>query len=200
MTDLYAEALATFAILFEEAQASPRELEPSAMVLATATPGGLPSARAVLLKAFDARGFVFYSHLHSRKGEELAANPHAALLLLWRSLGEAGIQVRIEGAVERVSDAEADAYFASRPRASQIGAWASAQSRTLAARADFDHRYAQVEAGFGDGPVPRPPGWIGTRVVPARIEFWHGAAFRLHERWLYERDRDGQWSKRMLYP
>lgn len=200
MTDLYAQALATFAALLEEAKASAAELEHNAMVLATATPAGLPSSRVVLLKAFDARGFVFYSHLHSRKGEELAANPHAALLLLWRSLREAGVQVRIEGAVEPVSDAEADAYFATRPRASQLGAWASAQSQTLEQRADFDDRLARVEAEFADRPVPRPPGWSGTRVVPVRIEFWYGAAFRLHERQLYERGADGAWTTRMLYP
>lgn len=200
MTDLYAEALSTFATLYEEARASERELDHTAMTLATATPEGLPSARVVLLKAFDARGFVFYSHLHSRKGEELAANPHAALLFLWLSLREAGVQVRIEGAVEQVSDAEADAYFAGRPRASQIGAWASAQSQTLTEREDFDDRIAQVEAEFEGHEVPRPDGWTGTRVVPRAIEFWYGAAFRLHERWRYERDADGAWSKRMLYP
>ena len=200
MTDLYAEALSTFATLFEEAKGSERELEYNAMTLATASSEGLPSARAVLLKGFDARGFVFYSHLHSRKGEELAANPHAALLFLWRSLREAGVQVRIEGGVEQVSDAEADAYFASRPRASQIGAWASAQSQTLTEREDFDDRIAQVEAEFEGRQVPRPDGWTGTRVVPQAIEFWYGAAFRLHERWRYEREADGSWSKRMLYP
>ena len=132
MTDLYAEALTTFAGLYEEAQASPRELEANAMTVATATPDGHPSARTVLLKAFDERGFVFYTHLHSHKGRELETNPRAALLFLWRSLRDAGIQVRIEGAVEQVNAAEADAYFASRPRMSQIGAWASQQSETLA--------------------------------------------------------------------
>lgn len=199
MTDLYAEALSTFATLFEEAKAG-NELEPSAMTVATATPEGRPSARTVLLKSFDARGFAFYTHLHSHKGRELEANPRAALLFLWRSLRDAGIQVRIEGAVEIVGDEEADAYFASRPRLSQIGAWASAQSETLASREDFEDRIAQVEMEFEGREVPRPDGWSGFRVVPESIEFWYGAEFRLHERWRYERDAAGEWGKRMLYP
>lgn len=200
MTDLLAEALSTFATLFDEATASPRELEANAMTVATATPDGRPSARTVLLKSFDERGFVFYTHLDSHKGRELAANPRAALLLLWRSLREAGVQVRVEGAVEQVSDAEADAYFASRPRLSQIGAWASLQSKTLASREEFEARIAEIEARFAGADVPRPDGWSGYRVVPEAIEFWYGAQFRLHERWRYERDADGTWSKRMLYP
>jgi pyridoxamine 5'-phosphate oxidase len=199
MTDLYAEALSTFAGLFEEAKAS-REVEPNAMTVATADPNGQPSARTVLLKAFDERGFVFYTHLDSHKGRELQANPRAALLFLWRSLREAGIQVRIEGGVKKVSDAEADAYFASRPRMSQIGAWASLQSKTLASREEFDARVAATEASFEGRDVPRPEGWSGLRVVPQRIEFWYGAQFRLHERWCYETGVDGQWSKRMLFP
>ncbi len=199
MTDLYAEALSTFNLLFEEAKAG-RELEANAMTVATATRDGRPSARTVLLKSHDTRGFVFYTHLHSHKGRELLANPHAALLFLWRSLREAGIQVRIEGAVDVVDAAEADAYFATRPRASQIGAWASAQSETLGSREDFDGRIAQVEAEFEGVDVPRPDGWSGFRVVPESFEFWYGVKFRLHERWRYERDAKGQWSKRMLYP
>jgi len=199
MTDLYTEALSTFAALYDEARNS-AEIEPNAMTVATATATGLPSARTVLLKAFDARGFVFYTHLDSHKGRELKANPHAALLFLWRSLREAGIQVRIEGSVEQVDDAEADAYFASRPRLSQIGAWASLQSRTLASREAFDARVASAEASFAGRDVPRPEGWSGLRVVPRRIELWYGAQFRLHERWCYEIDADGQWSKRLLYP
>lgn len=199
MTDLYAEALSTFSALLQEAQSS-QELEPTAMTLATATPAGAPSARIVLLKAHDARGFVFYSHLDSRKGQELELNPQAALLFLWRSLRVAGVQVRIEGLAQRVSDEEADAYFASRPRMSQIGAWASAQSQTLDERDDFEDRIAQVEAEFEGRQVPRPDGWSGTRIVPHAMEFWYGAQFRLHERWRYERDAAGQWSKRMLYP
>lgn len=200
MTDLYAEALTTFAGLYEEAQASPRELEANAMTVATATPDGHPSARTVLLKAFDERGFVFYTHLHSHKGRELETNPRAALLFLWRSLRDAGIQVRIEGAVEQVDAAEADAYFASRPRMSQIGAWASHQSETLASAEAFDQRIAETEARFAGQDVPRPSGWSGFRVLPEAFEFWYGAQFRLHERWRYERDAAGQWTKRMLFP
>ena len=199
MTDLYAEALSTFAELFEEAKAG-NELEPNAMTVATATADGRPSARTVLLKSFDARGFVFYTHLHSRKGRELEANPRAALLFLWRSLQSAGIQVRIEGRVEIVGDDEADAYFASRARLSQIGAWASAQSETLHSRDDFEDRIAQVEKEFEGREIPRPDGWSGYRVVPEVIEFWYGAEFRLHERWRYECDASGEWDKRMLYP
>ncbi len=200
MTDLYAEALTTFAGLYEEAQASARELEANAMTVATATPDGHPSARTVLLKAFDQRGFVFYTHLHSHKGRELETNPRAALLFLWRSLREAGIQVRIEGAVEQVDAAEADAYFASRPRMSQIGAWASQQSETLASADAFEQRIAETEARFAGQDVPRPTGWSGFRVIPDAFEFWYGAQFRLHERWRYERAAAGQWSKRMLFP
>ncbi len=199
MSDLYKEALDTFGALFEEAGNS-GEFEASAMTVATADAQGRPSARTVLLKAFDARGFVFYTHLDSHKGRELQANPQAALLFLWRSLREAGIQVRIEGRVEQVADVEADAYFASRARMSQIGAWASMQSQTLATREDFDARVVEVEARFEGQPVPRPAGWSGLRVVPDRIEFWYGAQFRLHERWCYEAGADGQWSKRLLYP
>ena len=199
MTDLYREALSTFNDLFAEAKAS-SEIEPNAMTVATATADGRPSARTVLLKSFDAQGFVFYTHLHSHKGRELEANPRAALLFLWRSLRVAGIQVRIEGAVEVVADAEADDYFASRPRLSQIGAWASQQSETLDSREQFEQRMASVEVEFKDRDIPRPPGWSGYRVIPDAFEFWYGAQFRLHERWRYERDATGTWSKRMLFP
>ena len=199
-TDLYTEALSTFAGLFAEAQSASGELEPNAMTVAAATVQGRPSARTVLLKSFDAQGFVFYTHLHSHKGRELEANPRAALLFLWRSLREAGIQVRIEGAVEVVADAEADAYFASRPRLSQIGAWASHQSETLVSREAFEALIAQVEKEYEGRDVPRPQGWGGYRVIPDALEFWYGAQFRLHERWRYERDAGGAWSKRMLFP
>ena len=195
---LYAEALATFDVLFEEALAAD-EPDRTAMVLATATPGARPSARTVLLKAHDAHGFVFYTHLDGRKGRELQANPHAALLFHWPRVRE-GVQVRIEGAVEIVSDAEADAYFVSRPRGSQVGAWASKQSETLESRETFEQRLEQSEREFDGREVPRPPGWTGLRVKPERIEFWYGAEYRLHQRDLYERDRAGEWSKRMLYP
>ena len=198
MTDLYAEALATFDTLFDEARDA-GEPDRTAMTLATATPDGRPSARTVLLKAHDARGFVLYTHLDRRKGGELQANPQAALLFHWPRVRD-GVQVRIEGDVGIVADAEADVYFASRPRGSQMGAWASLQSETLASREAFEARIARFEAEFAGREVPRPPRWGGFRVVPRAIEFWYGAQFRLHERWLHERDADGAWSKRMLYP
>ncbi len=196
--DLQAEALATFDALFAEALAA-GEPDPTAMTVATATREGAPSARTVLLKAHDARGFVFYTHLDGRKGRELQANPRAALLFHWPRVRD-GVQVRIEGVAEIVDEAEADAYFASRPRVSQLGAWASKQSETLASREAFDRRVAELEAEFGGREVPRPPRWTGLRVRPDHIEFWYGAQFRLHERWLYEFDLTGQCSKRMLYP
>jgi pyridoxamine 5'-phosphate oxidase len=198
MTDLHAEALATFTRLFDEALDA-GEPDRTAMTIASATLDARPSARTVLLKAHDARGFVFYTHLDGRKGRELQANPQAALLFHWPRVRQ-GVQVRVEGAVEIVSDVEADAYFASRPRASQLGAWASDQSETLASREAFERRLAEVERGFEGRGVPRPPRWGGFRAIPASIEFWYGADYRLHERWLYERDADGTWAKRMLYP
>src|SRR4249919_1125715 len=197
-TDLYAEALATFDRLFDEAAAA-GEPDCTAMIVATAALDARPSARTVLLKAHDPRGFVFYTHLDGRKGRELQANPHAALLFHWPRVRD-GIQVRVEGAVEIVADAEADAYFATRPRGSQLGAWASKQSETLSSREEFMQRLAAVEQQFEGREIPRPPRWTGLRVRPDRIEFWYGADFRLHERQLYERDRAGDWSKRMLYP
>ena len=197
MTDLYAEALATFAQLFEEAQAA-GEPDRTAMVVASATPEGRPASRTVLLKAFDARGFVFYTHLDGRKGSELQANPRAALLFHWPRV-RLGVQVRIEGAVSMVDGAEADAYFASRPRGSQLGAWASLQSETLASRAEFELRIEEAAQRFDGGGVPRPPRWGGFRTEPASIEFWYGADYRLHERQLYQR-AGREWSKRMLYP
>ncbi|MCL1635279.1 pyridoxamine 5'-phosphate oxidase [Luteimonas sp. SX5] len=198
MTDLYAEALATFDRLFDEAAAA-GEPDRTAMVLATAALNARPSARTVLLKSHDARGFVFYTHLDGRKGRELQANPHAALLFHWPRVRH-GVQVRIEGPVEIVSDAEADAYFATRPRGSQLGAWASKQSETLESREAFEARLAQADRQFENREVARPARWTGLRVKPEKIEFWYGADFRLHERELYEGDCTGAWSKRMLYP
>lgn len=195
--DLYAEALTTFTDLLGQARRI-GDPEPTAMTLATATTNGRPSARTVLLKSHDARGFVFYTHLHSHKGRELQANPQAALLFLWKTLRDQ-VQVRIEGSVTIVSDAEADAYFASRPRLSQIGAWASLQSETLAAREQFEQRIVEYETRFDGKNVPRPPGWSGFRLLPDAFEFWYGVPFRLHQRHRYE-CRDGVWSKRMLYP
>ncbi|MDG2519043.1 pyridoxamine 5'-phosphate oxidase [Lysobacter soli] len=196
--DLLKEALATFDALFDEAQRA-GEPDRTAMTVATASLDARPSARTVLLKAHDARGFVFYTHLDGRKGRELQANPHAALLFHWPRVRD-GVQVRIEGPVEIVSDEEADAYFASRPRGSQLGAWASKQSETLEAREQFDERLAQAEREFEGRDVPRPPRWTGLRVKPDTIEFWYGANFRLHERQAYERDVAGDWQRRMLFP
>lgn len=195
---LLLEAFDAFARLFEEAKTC--EADATGMALATADAEGRPAARIVLLKSFDTCGFVFYSHTDGRKGAELAANPQAALLFWWPHVGEAGVEVRIEGATMPVSDEEADAYFARRPRMSQIGAWASEQSRTLDERETFERRIDAFDREFEGRAVTRPGDWSGTRVVPRAIEFWHGAKFRLHERWLYERGMDGSWSKRMLYP
>ena len=198
MADLYSDALATFDALFDEALAA-GEPDRTAMVVATATLDARPSLRTVLLKAHDARGFVFYTHLDGRKGRELQANPQAALLFHWPRV-RLGVQVRIEGSVELVADAEADAYFASRARVSQLGAWASKQSETLESRESFDARLAQVEREFEGRDVPRPPRWTGFRVRPRWIEFWYAAEFRWHERRVYERDVACRWSTRMLYP
>lgn len=192
------DILDAFQALFDEAAAA-GEPDRTAMTVATVGEGGRPSARIVLLKAFDADGFVFYSHLDGRKGRELQANPRAALLFHWPRVRN-GVQVRIEGDVELVTEAEADSYFASRPRVSQLGAWASHQSETLDARETFEARLARFEAEFEGREVPRPPRWTGFRVVPRAVEFWYAANFRLHERWLHERGADGEWSKRMLYP
>lgn len=170
--------------------------EPTAFVLATANDQGRPSARTVLLKKVDERGFVFYTSLLSRKGRQLSENPHAALCFFWQPLME---QVTVEGIVEPVSDAEADAYWISRPRLSQLGAWASRQSRRLPRKELFNLRVAAYGLKFASGPVPRPPAWIGLRVIPNRIEFWKRGPFRWHERVLYEL-QDGQWQRWMLCP
>ena len=198
MTDLFAEAMITFRDLLDAARAS-GEPEPTAMTLATRGEQDRLAARTVLLKAHDDRGFVFYTNTRSRKGEDLAAHPSAALLFHWKHLRH-GVQVRIEGAVQPVTDDEADRYFASRPRMSQIGAWASDQSRTLDRRETFEARIAEIEQRFEGQDVPRPPHWSGYRVVPQSIEFWYAADFRLHERQLYERQEDGSWTRRMLFP
>ncbi|MFL6845364.1 MAG: pyridoxamine 5'-phosphate oxidase [Allosphingosinicella sp.] len=185
--------------LFEEWLAEARLVEPNdptAMALATADARGRPSVRMVLMKGHDKNGFVFYTNLDSRKGEELAANPQAALLFHWKSLRR---QVRIEGPVEPVDADEADAYFATRSRDSQLGAWASDQSRPLEARATFEARYEAMRSRFEGKDVPRPPRWSGWRVAAERIEFWSDRAHRLHERRLFTRDGEG-WSEGLLYP
>ncbi len=197
MTDLYIEAINTFRKLLDAAR-DVGDPEPTAMTVATATPDGRPSARTVLLKSVDARGFTFYTHVASEKGTELHANPRAALLFLWKTLRKQ-VQVRIEGLVETVDDAEADAYFAGRDRLSQIGAWASAQSETMDSRATFEQSIEDYKRKFEGKDVPRPSGWTGYRVVPDAFEFWYGAPYRLHERHRYD-VHGGEWSKRLLYP
>lgn len=172
-------------------------LEATPVALATADANGRPSVRLVLVKVVDARGFCFFTNLESRKGTELVSNPFAALAFHWPSLEE---QVRVEGPVERLTPAEEDAYFASRPRESQIGAWASRQSQPCASREELEGAFKDKERVFGSGPVSRPPFWGGYRLVPDRIEFWKGGAHRLHDRWVYVRKVDGQWSQQRLYP
>lgn len=168
----------------------------NAMTLATADAHGRPSARIVLLKELDDRGFVFFTNYESKKGADLAANPHAALVFYWDLLHR---QVRVEGTVERVTDAESDAYFAVRPLGSRLGAIASPQSRPVASRAELEARVDEVARTVGDGEPARPPYWGGYRVVPARIEFWQGQASRLHDRIVYERATSG-WTRQRLAP
>lgn len=170
---------------------------PEAVALATATPAGAPSVRMVLLKGFDERGLVFFSHYTSRKGRELDANPQAALLFHWRPLGR---QVRVEGRVERIADTESDAYFATRPRDAQLGAVASRQSDPLSSRAELYERLAELERDLGGGPVPRPATWGGFRLVPLAWEFWQHGESRLHDRFRYEREPSGGWRIERLFP
>ncbi|WP_456237376.1 pyridoxamine 5'-phosphate oxidase [Falsiroseomonas selenitidurans] len=178
----------------EAAQSEPND--PNAVCLATATPEGRPSARMVLLKDVDPRGFVFYTNLESRKGQELAGNPFAALCFHWKTLARS---VRVEGRVEAVSAAEADAYYASRARGSRIGAWASRQSRPLESRFALEKAVAEQTLRFGLGEIPRPPHWSGFRLLPDRMELWRDMPFRLHERRVFHRDGAG-WRIEMLYP
>lgn len=170
---------------------------PEAVALATATPAGAPSVRMVLLKGFDERGLVFFSHYTSRKGRELDANPQAALLFHWRPLGR---QVRVEGRVERIADTESDAYFATRPRDAQLGAVASRQSDPLSSRAELYERLAELERDLGGGPVPRPATWGGFRLMPLAWEFWQHGESRLHDRFRYEREPSGGWRIERLFP
>jgi len=194
-----ADPLDVFAVWLGEAEkAEPND--PNAMALATVGEDGMPSCRMVLLKGYDPQGFVFYTNYESRKGRQLLATPKAALLFHWKSLRR---QVRVEGAVAPVSDAEADEYFASRHRQSQIGAWASQQSRPLEGRFELEKRVALYAAKHAIGHVPRPPYWSGFRLTPRLIEFWQDGAFRLHDRLVYTRQPEGEgggWTTERLYP
>jgi pyridoxamine 5'-phosphate oxidase len=193
MTDPFEQ----FAEWFREAEAAV-PVDPNSMVLSTVGPEGRPSSRVVLLKGFDRDGFVFYGNLESRKFRELRANPWAALNFHWKPLER---QVRIEGRVTQVSDQEADAYFATRPRGSQIGAWASRQSEPLASRAVLEAAVREVEARHAGREIPRPPDWSGFRLDPDRIEFWKSGEFRLHDRQVFRRtSRDMPWTVERLYP
>jgi pyridoxamine 5'-phosphate oxidase len=171
--------------------------DPNAMTVVTATPDCKPSARTILLKALDSRGFVFYTNQESRKADELAANSQIALLFFWKSLAR---QIRIEGKVEHVTAAEADAYYATRPRISRLGAWASDQSRPLASRAELERRLAEYELKYPGENIPRPPHWSGYRVIPAHFEFWQNMPFRLHDRTTYALTADGGWVTGKLFP
>ena len=189
------DPLPRFLAWLEEAKASEIN-DPEAMSLATVAADGRPSSRMVLLKGADSKGFVFYTNLESRKGLELAQNPRAALLFHWKSLRR---QVHVEGPVNPVSDAEADEYFASRPRGSRIGAWASDQSRPLDGMLQLEKRVAEYVAKFGLGEIPRPAHWSGYRITPERVEFWKDGRFRLHQRTVHIRERGG-WRTERLYP
>jgi pyridoxamine 5'-phosphate oxidase len=193
--DLLPDPLAQFALWYEEAQQSTVAL-PHAMALATADAQGRPSARMVLLKECDQRGFVFYTNSNSHKGRDLSQNPRAALVFHWEPLRK---QVRVEGAVERVSSEEADAYFATRPRGSQLGAWASPQSESIPDRTALERETDQLEAHYAERDVPRPPHWNGYRVCPDTLEFWVDRASRLHDRFEYRRSSQG-WQIRQLAP
>jgi pyridoxamine 5'-phosphate oxidase len=194
--DLDPNPIQQFRVWFDQAL-SAGLAEPNAMTLATATPGGRPSARMVLIKGLDERGFVFYTNYESRKGQELAANPYAALVFYWAELER---QVRIEGVVEQVAPEQSDAYFHSRPLGSRLSAAASRQSQALASRDELERRVASLAAAHADGLLPRPPHWGGYRLVPDTIEFWQGRPSRLHDRLRYLRDRTGVWVVERLSP
>jgi pyridoxamine 5'-phosphate oxidase len=194
--DVAADPVAQFLAWFEEARRAELR-EPNAMTLATATPDGAPSARVVLLKGVDERGFVFYTDYRSEKGEELAANPRASLVFFWAELER---QVRVTGRVERVSREESEAYYRTRPLGSRLGAWASRQSSVIAGREELERRAAEAAAHHPDGDVPLPPHWGGFRVVPEAVEFWQGRPSRLHDRLRYVRAGSGGWRVERLSP
>jgi pyridoxamine 5'-phosphate oxidase len=197
--DERSDPLALFSAWFKQAEDKETN-DPNGMALATVSPSGMPDLRMVLLKAFDAEGFVFYTNFGSAKGRDLKANPKAALLFHWKSLRR---QIRIQGLVSEVTAAEADAYFASRPRDAQIGAWASRQSEPLSGRHELEREVARYALKFGLGPVPRPPHWSGFRVGPERFEFWTDKPFRLHERLIFIRENNEGtvgWRREHLFP
>ncbi|MEY2857353.1 MAG: hypothetical protein RLZZ74_1665 [Cyanobacteriota bacterium] len=196
-TDLDSNPLKQFNIWFQQALAADL-IEPNAMTLATATPDGKPTARIVLLKGVDEQGFVFYTNYDSQKGQQLIANPYAALVFLWDKLER---QIRIEGKVEKLSADESWSYFHSRPKASQLGAWTSAQSQVIPNREVLEQKLLSLQAQYsGDATIPLPEHWGGFRVIPNRIEFWQGRPSRLHDRLVYDLQTDGSWSISRLSP
>ena len=195
-TDALPNPFEQFKIWFDQALTA-KLPEPNAMTIATATLDGKPSARMVLLKDYDERGFAFFTNYESCKGKQLEENPWGAIVFWWAELER---QVRIEGRVEKVQDAESDEYFNSRPKASQLGAWVSNQSQVIANREVLEQRLQQLQEGYENQEVPRPPHWGGFRVVPDAIEFWQGRPSRLHDRLLYRRGEDGSWTMQRLAP